>query len=443
MKTPIYDFVRQYADSAAIRMHMPGHKGRGENSPYDITEIPGADSLYLADGIILESEKNAGRLFGADTFYSTEGSSLSIRAAMLLVCELAIKKGSAPKVLAARNVHKSFITAAALLDFEIEWIESSSNSYLSSGVTAAAVEKALSEAMHKPTAVYITSPDYLGFAVDVRGIAAVCKKHGVLLVVDNAHGAYLKFLERSQHPIDLGADIVCDSAHKTLPTLTGGAYLHISKNADKDLAQNARTALATFGSTSPSYLILASLDRTNEVLAYGYREKLKATLAKINKLKDSLTALGYLLYENEPMKIAISAKEYGYTGDKIAEHLEKSNIICEFFDRDYVVLMPSVSTTEKELDTLYSALKALPKKSAIKEEAPAPVSPLRVMTPREAMMSAGEKIAAKRSLGRVLRTVTVGCPPAVPIVVSGEIITKEAISAFEYYGIEEIDVVKR
>ncbi|MBQ8583018.1 MAG: aminotransferase class I/II-fold pyridoxal phosphate-dependent enzyme [Clostridia bacterium] len=443
MKTPIYDFVRQYADSAAIRMHMPGHKGRGENSPYDITEIPGADSLYLADGIILESEKNAGRLFGADTFYSTEGSSLSIRAAMLLVCELAIKNGAAPKVLAARNVHKSFITAAALLDFEIEWIESSSNSYFSSGVTAAAVEEALSEAMHKPTAVYITSPDYLGFAVDVRGIAAVCKKHGVLLVVDNAHGAYLKFLERSQHPIDLGADIVCDSAHKTLPTLTGGAYLHISKNADKDLAQNARTALATFGSTSPSYLILASLDRTNEVLAYGYREKLKATLAKINKLKDSLTALGYLLYENEPMKIAISAKEYGYTGDKIAEHLEKSNIICEFFDRDYVVLMPSVSTTEKELDTLYSALKALPKKRAIKEEAPAPVSPLRVMTPREAMMSAGEKIAAKRSLGRVLRTVTVGCPPAVPIVVSGEIITKEAIAAFEYYGIEEIDVVKR
>ena len=443
MKTPIYDFVRQYADSAAIRMHMPGHKGRGENSPYDITEIPGADSLYLADGIILESEKNAGRLFGADTFYSTEGSSLSIRAAMLLVCELAIKKGAAPKVLAARNVHKSFITAAALLDFEIEWIESSSNSYLSSGVTAAAVEEALSEAMHKPTAVYITSPDYLGFAVDVRGIAAVCKKHGVLLVVDNAHGAYLKFLERSQHPIDLGADIVCDSAHKTLPTLTGGAYLHISKNADKDLAQNARTALATFGSTSPSYLILASLDRTNEVLAYGYREKLKATLAKINKLKDSLTALGYLLYENEPMKIAISAKEYGYTGDKIAEHLEKSNIICEFFDRDYVVLMPSVSTTEKELDTLYSALKALPKKRAIKEEAPAPVSPLRVMTPRETMMSAGEKIAAKRSLGRVLRTVTVGCPPAVPIVVSGEIITKEAIAAFEYYGIEEIEVVKR
>lgn len=443
MKTPIYDFVRQYADSAAIRMHMPGHKGRGENSPYDITEIPGADSLYLADGIIFESEKNAGRLFGADTFYSTEGSSLSIRAAMLLVCELAIKKGAAPKVLAARNVHKSFITAAALLDFEIEWIESSSHSYLSSGVTAAAVEEALSEAMHKPTAVYITSPDYLGFAVDVRGIAAVCKKHGVLLVVDNAHGAYLKFLERSQHPIDLGADIVCDSAHKTLPTLTGGAYLHISKNADKDLAQNARTALATFGSTSPSYLILASLDRTNEVLAYGYREKLKATLAKINKLKDSLTALGYLLYENEPMKIAISAKEYGYTGDKVAEHLEKSNIICEFFDRDYVVLMPSVSTTEKELDTLYSALKALPKKREIKEEAPAPVSPLRVMTPREAMMSAGEKIAAKRSLGRVLRTVTVGCPPAVPIVVSGEIITKEAIAAFEYYGIEEIDVVKR
>jgi arginine/lysine/ornithine decarboxylase len=109
---------------------------------------------------------------------------------------------------------------------------------------------------------------------DIKSISAICKKHGVLLIVDNAHGAYLEFLSEPMHPIKLGADICCDSAHKTLPVLTGGAYLHISPESAKLFADKAKKSLALFGSTSPSYLILQSLDAANKYIADGYREKL-------------------------------------------------------------------------------------------------------------------------------------------------------------------------
>ena len=102
--------------------------------------------------------------------------------------------------------------------------------------------------------MYVTSPDYLGGMQDVAALAEVCHRYGTLLAVDNAHGAYLRFLRPSRHPLDLGADLCCDSAHKTLSVLTGGAYLHIARTAPTSLAENAKEALALFGSTSPSYL---------------------------------------------------------------------------------------------------------------------------------------------------------------------------------------------
>ena len=443
MKTPIYSFLSRYAESDAVRMHMPGHKGRGDNASFDLTEINGADSLYDADGIIRESEENAGRLFGADTFYSAEGSSLSIRAMTLLLSDYARKNGKRPLVLAARNVHKSFISAAALVDFGIEWIEGEGGSYLSSRITEKMLEERLSAMSEPPTAVYVTSPDYLGFCVDIGALSEVCHRRGVLLLVDNAHGSYLKFLDKSRHPIDLGADMVCDSAHKTLPTLTGGAYLHISKNADPYFKKNAKSALSLFGSTSPSYLILSSLDRTNEILAYGYRDKLREALERIRQIKDSLTAKGYVLYENEPMKITVCAKAYGYTGYEIQGHLEAQNIYPEFADRDYLVLMPSPSSTERELGRLQKALLSLPQKRAIRDVPPAIGEIYRICSPREALMSVGEIIPAKESCGRILRSVTVGCPPAVPIVASGELITREAVFAFEYYGVKSVEVLRR
>ncbi len=442
MNTPIADFLERYADSECVRLHMPGHKGRGELERTDITEVFGADSLFQADGIISESEANASEIFGAYSFYSTEGSSLSIRAMLYLVHLYAMEKGSTPTVLAGRNAHKSFISAAALIGFAVEWLYSGEESYLSCNITPAELDAKISSMEKKPAALYITSPDYLGNVSDISGLSAVCKKHGVLLIVDNAHGAYLKFLSPSRHPIDLGADMCADSAHKTLHALTGAGYLHISKNAPRALSDGAKSAMSLFASTSPSYLILSSLDKLNAVLSGGYVQELSTKVQKIGLIKKMLSDIGYSVLEGEPLKIAISSKSYGYTGDELSSLLYMKGIVSEFSDGDFLVLMPSCDTDDTELDALFSALSAVPKKKPILTRAPILTHPLSAVSPREAVFSPSEEVAVECALGRVLADVTLSCPPAVPILVSGEVVSEEAISAFKYYGVEKIKVIK-
>lgn len=446
MQTPICDFVKKYNKSRACRLHMPGHKGshRLGFEHLDITEIDGADCLYNASGIIKESTLNASQLFGANTFYSTEGSSHAIRAMLFLALKHAATHGLSKTIAVGRNAHKSLVSACAILDVKVDWIyPEKDDSYLSCNITAEHLERFLDSKPTLPFAVYITTPDYLGNTVDIKSLSLVCKKRKVLLLVDNAHGAYLKFLENSLHPIDCGADMCCDSAHKTLSCLTGGAYLHLSKSCDKELVNQAQTALSLFGTTSPSYLILQSLDGLNAYLADGYREKLKNTITAVELVKNNLINHGYTLVGKEPLKITLSTKQYGYTGYEVNEYLKKYNIFSEFYDQDYIVFMLSVELKKKNLFTLEKALKTLPKKDSVYIEPP-------ILTPKEiglsfndALFSPSENLPVDDAKGRILSSVAVSCPPAVPIVVCGEIIDQNAIECFKYCGIESCDVVKR
>ena len=444
MTTPICDFLRRYAASDMLRLHMPGHKGSpllGMES-WDITEVEGADDLYHADGIIRESEENAARLFGCRTLYSTEGASLSIRAMLYLAVQYARYQGKSPRILAGRNAHRSFLSAAVLLDLDVIWLQpAKKESYLSCAPTAEEIENILSQP-DAPTAVYLTSPDYLGGCVDISAIADVCHRQGVLLLVDNAHGAYLKFLPTSAHPMDLGADMVCDSAHKTLPALTGAAYLHLADTVPDEIAVQAKPAMALFGTTSPSYLILASLDAVNGYLADGYRDRLAETVEEIRGLRDVLTQHGYVLYGDEPLKLTVSTKSYGYEGVDFADALRARGAECEFADRDFAVMMLTPETGEDGIARLKEALLSIPKRAAITERPPEMGLPERVMSIRDAAMAAKETIPARESLGRIMSDVSVSCPPAVPIVVSGERIDVDALRCFDYYEIDTCTVVK-
>lgn len=441
MKTPICDFLKGYAEGDSVRLHMPGHKGRTDIEKLDITEIFGADSLYSASGIIAESESYAGELFGARTFYSAEGSSLSIRAMLYLTTLYAKDTGRRPLILAGRNAHKTFISVAALLDFDVEWLPGTRKSYLSGKVDLSYLEKRLAKG-ELPVAVYITSPDYLGFMENVAEISKICHRHGVLLIVDNAHGSYLKFLSPSRHPIDLGADLCCDSAHKTLPAITGAAYMHVSKNAPTMLTERARETLAMFGSTSPSYLILSSLDKANEYISDGFSTKLSIFLDRIDALKGTILSHGYTLIGDEPMKLTLETKPYGYTGEELASLLFERGIVCDFADPDYVVLMPTPENSECDLKRLSDALKEIPRRAPILSVLPTFSLPTVKTSVREAMLSPAVRVPLCESLGRVLATAGVSCPPAVPILVPGEAIDESAISAFKYYGIDSLFVVK-
>lgn len=446
MKTPIADFVSEYAKKQISRLHMPGHKGAGALGceALDITEINGADVLYSPEGIIAESEKNATSLFGSGhTYYSAEGSTLAIKA-MLAIIKKKTPACRRTKILAARNVHKAFVYACALLDLEAEFIAPTGASHLCEcNLSPNDLRAALGENSALPDAVYVTSPDYLGNLADISGLCAVCREYGIPLLVDNAHGAYLAFTSPSMHPLALGADMCCDSAHKTLPVLTGGAYLHVSKNysASED---EVRDALSLFASTSPSYLILHSLDLCNAYLADGYAQRLGEFAARLSLLSERLALLGFENCSREPLKLTFTREKCGYSGEELAERLREFKIEPEFADRDCLVLMATPETAESDLERILLAFSSLKKRNA--EEARtslAPsVTPRRAISIREAIFSNSERIAAEDAEGRICASPTVSCPPAVPVVISGEIITACDVELMKHYGIEKIDVVK-
>lgn len=445
MKTPVCDFAEAYANSDPMRLHMPGHKGKGflGAERLDITEIDGADVLYSAQGIIAESQLNASALFQSGrTLYSAEGSSLCIRAMLYLALLYGRKTGRKPVIAAARNAHKTFMTGAAALDLDVKWLyPAEQSSLLSCKVTPRRLEQALDEMAEPPAAVYVTSPDYLGNMADTAGLAQVCHDRGILLLVDNAHGAYLNFLPQSLHPMALGADMCCDSAHKTLPVLTGGAYLHIGKKAPAMLSEAAKDAMSFFASTSPSYLILQSLDKANAYLNDGYRERLADFAQEVSALKVRLAQSGFVLSGDEPMKLTVCPKSYGYTGKELADYLAERGIISEFADPDFTVLMLTPQIEREQLYRLEKALTSLKRRAEITEKPPVLGIARRVMSVREAALSLSETVNVSESEGRVLAAANVSCPPAIPIAACGEEISPSAVACFKYYGIEKCRVV--
>ena len=444
METPIWDFLQAYDRSGTARFHMPGHKGVDflGCEHLDLTEIDGADSLYEADGIIARSEENASKLFGSGrTVYSTEGSSQCIRAMLYLALNNR-PMGTPPVIVAARNVHKAFVYAAALLDFHVVWLwpDGENKSLCSCPITPENLDRTLSRMPDPPAAVYLTSPDYLGNTADIAALSQVAHRHDTMLLVDNAHGAYLHFLKPSRHPLDLGADLCCDSAHKTLPVLTGGAYLHFHPSTPVTFRDQAKGAMALFGSTSPSYLTMASLDQCNAYLSGDYPQRLEKTVRELAQVRRQLRENGWQVEETDPLRLTICANRE-MSGTELAQLLRQYKMECEYADPDSLVLM---MTPENRSEDFHRLITALGKTSAPpRQPRSLPLARGEQMMPiRQAMFAPHEVIPAEQSLGRICGAPTVSCPPAIPIAVSGEQIGSAAMEIFGYYGVGSVDVVK-
>ncbi len=424
MNTPIHDFLVNYSKKNMLRCHMPG--GKGLNNPFDITEIHGADSLFEAEGIIRKSENNTASLFGAGaTLFSCGGSTLAIQGMLGTLRQISSKN----TIIAGRYSHRSLLNSCIMLGYNIKWAYP--DEYLGTVIAPEEIEKLADD---DTAAVFISSIDYYGGEADISAIADICRKKSILLLVDNAHGAYKCFT--GNHPITLGADMTADSAHKTLPCLTGGAYLHLK---NPELYRIAKNAMGMFGSSSPSYLIMDSLDLCNSFVAEN-KSPLPSAFGGIKKLKATLSAAGYTLKKSDDMRITVDANAYGYTGDELAQLLRERGAECEMIDEKYVVLLFSVSQKSEDFLRLAEIMKTIPRKESVTSEKHIILKPRIALSPKEAYFSRKETVRTEESAGRICAGVHCPCPPCVPLVMTGEIIDADCIRELLRYGVEYIDV---
>lgn len=427
MNTPIADFLEKYTTSGALRLHMPGHNGA---NPHDITEIEGADSLYETDrtkSIIGESEKNAAELFGADrTCYSCGGSTLAIQTALAL-----LKAQGCKTIAASRYSHKSLISAASLLHMNIKWLYP--EEYLCADVDYSG------DALEGADAVFMTNIDYLGGKCRIP-------QTNLPIICDNAHGAYLRFVDKEKfgnnylHPSEFGIPVIsAESAHKTLPVLTGGAYLHFYGGTDYT---RAKELMATFGSSSPSYLMLESLDKFNEFITKR-PDIVNHACESVQYLKNKLMDYDIPIKESDPLRVVVKAYEYGYNGFNYADKLRQNGVECEYSDRNYTVLLFSAATTHKDCQRALTAMSLIPKKKSIPMAKYPTLTPKAALPACDALFMPQKRVPLAKAVGFVCGGIFTPCPPCIPPVMPGEIISDEAAEVLRLYNVKEVSVITK
>ena len=444
MKKHFYNALIEYKNLDRSSFHTPGHKGKFLSEfdlfSLDFTELPFTDSLYEASGVIKKSEESVSKLYGSEaSFISSGGNTLCIQAMIRLMAK------SGDKILCDRVVHRSVVSAMALLGIEPIWLKRTicEDAGLAGEIDLEDLKLKLSQHFDIK-AVYLTSPSYHGVLQDVDQISLICKNYGIPVIVDNAHGSHLKFL--GLHPLDLGASMTADSAHKTLPVLTGGAWLHVK---DAKFKEHAKAAMSLFGSTSPSYPVMASLDICRQWLEENGEREFLLLKEQVTLVKEIASARGIFipseLLLSDPTRIVLGVHKIGYTGFEFREKLYEFKIEPEFCDDSYVVLIPSPFNDDKDWLRLITALQSIEtRKGKIKSENFEKSMSLPKIRASlfSALIADSKKVNTKDSLGETASEIICPCPPGVPVVMPGEEIGTYEKERLINYGIEEINVIK-
>ena len=443
-KSPIYNMITNYGKSMPLPFHMPGHlMGRGlpdllkNAGMLDITEIPGADCLHNPEGVIAEAQILAARLFGAErTFFLVNGSTIGIHAMMRSV----VKPGG--KILIGRDSHRSVLNAAALLGANPYFImpEYDEKEHLALGYDVESIKKALSE---NPDiqAVLLSRPNYFGIATRLEAISEIVHSYGIPLLIDEAHGAHFSFEQSFPVPaLKSGADVCVQSLHKTLPALTQTALLHISKNSlvDPDTLFEQLSMLQT---TSPSYILLASIDIAREVmeeegeaLYASLKKRIETFYLKLGRIPGvRRAAVSKKYYDTDFTRIVLSFEESGLSGFDAERILRESSLIYpEMADSHHVVLIATPYHTEKDFLTLLEGIKLVIKKgnhSDIKRiTEPIIYSlPEKRLSLCEAINRGKKLIMLSEAEGQTAGAAITPFPPGIPLVYPGEVISRELI----------------
>ncbi|MBE6721727.1 MAG: aminotransferase class I/II-fold pyridoxal phosphate-dependent enzyme [Ruminococcaceae bacterium] len=423
--TPLYSALLKHQALHRAPFHTPGHKCAPGALPQnllalDFTELPDTDSLFEADGPILQAEQAAARLFQAKrTLFSAGGCSLCIQAMLRLACP------QGGRVLCARNVHRSAVNTMALLGLEPVWS------------VPDAILSALKNNTKSINACYVTSPDYYGRLQDIPALAGLCRQKHIPLLVDNAHGTQLAFTQPDLHPLHLGASMTADSTHKTLNVLTGGAWLQIG---EERYVQDAKEAMSLFASTSPSYPIMASLD-----LARAYQEEHPAAFAEVQRqvrvLSQTAQRIGITNVSDDPTRLALRTSDIGLTGAAAAEIFRENGVEPEMADGGFVVFICTPWNTEADYQRLAKGLSALPIGKPLPPipELP-PLPPVRLPL-RQAVFAPAHAVSLEQAVGRIAAEAACPCPPGIPVVMPGEEVTQEVAQFLRGYGFFSLHVL--
>lgn len=437
----IYKGLLKHQQKDLSPFHTPGHKNSGfmpdDLIRLDYTELPDTDALYEAEGIIYQTELKLSELFGTKrTIISSGGCTLAIQTML----GLARRRGK--KILFARNIHRSAVNACALLDIDPVWIMPRSDSGFFTGRITPDDARATFERNRDAIALYITSPDYYGEISDIPALSRICREYNAVLLVDNAHGSHLAFGSENLHPISLGADMSACSLHKTLPVLTGGAVLNI---ADEISTLQAKQVMAVFGSTSPSYPIMASIDiccdyliNKNGKMAYSELEKRVSVIKRLAEERGLIMPGGLC----DPLRICINTSQAGLASENQIIYFHKHKIEPEFCDGENAVFICTPFNTELDFQRLEKAVSGLngnlEDKASVIEKLPQVLC-----SPREAVLSESERLSVKESLGRIAAESACPCPPGVPVVMPGELIDENLLKKMICSGIRDIICIKQ
>ncbi|WP_391208306.1 aminotransferase class I/II-fold pyridoxal phosphate-dependent enzyme [Psychrobacillus sp. L4] len=449
LETPLFDALLKHRNRHPIQFHIPGHKkGKGMDPAFrefvgdnvlsiDLINIAPLDDLHSPKGAIKQAQQLAAEAFGADqTFFSVQGTSGAIMTMILTIC------GPGDKLLVPRNVHKSIMSAIVFAGAIPVFIHPEVDKELgiSHGISAESVEKAL-EAHPDAKGLLVINPTYFGFAADLKKIVDMAHKHGIPVVVDEAHGVHIHF-----HPslpisaMSAGADMAATSVHKLGGSMTQTSVLNVKEGLVS--AKRVQSIISMLTTTSTSYPLLASLDTARRQLAIHGEDLIGETIRLAKDTRKRINRIPHLrcvgeevlnssaTYDMDPTKLLISVKNLGITGYAAESWLrENANIEVELSDLYNILCLFTIGDTKKEANLLVNALvrmvTAFESDAVIVEPSVTlPDIPGLAMSPRDAFYAQTESIPLKKAEGRISAEFVMVYPPGIPIFIPGEIITQ-------------------
>lgn len=440
MKTEIINHLREIVETNLISFHVPGHKlGKIYDKlgysdivkniyKMDTTEIPGTDNLHSPEGIIKKSQERASKAFKSDeTYYLINGSTCGIQGAIMALCN------PKDKIIVNRDCHQSVINSCILADIEPIYILSKidKETNIQEGIDIEEAKKIIDNNLDAK-AILLTYPTYYGKTFELKEICDYAHKHNIAVIVDEAHGAHLGLSDRlPKTALEEGADIVIQSTHKTLPSFTQSSMIHIK--GDRVDRQKLSTMLRIIESSSPSYILMSSLELAVNIYETKGNELMEELLDNIEGFKEKNKNTSFDIYnEDDKTKLFLSSKKLGMTGYELEDLLrEKYNIQVELANYYGVLLICTIGNTKEDLDKLSEALEDMSnryKKDSYIECLEYPVViPEKALNPREAFYKNKKSVKIYESIGQICAEYVIPYPPGVSLLSPGEVITKEII----------------